>query len=157
MYGSSAITPNMHQHCRLKEVILDYGPVYVFWLFSYERYNGIMQHQPNSSHCIEIQIMRRFIQDNMAYAFQPPSEFSDQIGGLCDLQQRLTGSVLLMAQDQCVDKNFKVQLPSFYARHMLPEDEQERLKELLVQLYSLFSEVQGIAGTSLCLLTKSSL
>ena len=142
MYGSSAITPNMHQHCRLKEVILDYGPVYVFWLFSYEQHNGIMQHQPNSSHCIENQIMRRFIQDNMAYAFQPPSEFSDQIGGLCDLQQRLTGSLLLMAQDQCVDKNFKVELPSFYTRHMLPEDEQETLKKLLVQLYSLSSEVQ---------------
>ena len=79
MYGSSAITPNMHLHSRLKEVILDYGPVYAFWLFSYERYNGIMQHQPNSNRCIEIQIMRWFIQDNMAYAFQPPSEFSDQL------------------------------------------------------------------------------
>ena len=82
MYGSSAITPNMHQHCHLKEVILDYGPVYEF-----------------------------------------VCEFSDQLGDLCDLQQRLTCSLLLMAQDQYVDKNLKVELPSFYARHMLPEDE----------------------------------
>ena len=79
----------------------------------------------------------------MAYALQPPSEFFDQLGGLCDLQQRLTGSLLLMAQDQCVDKNFKVELPPFYTRHMLPEDEHEILKELLdqVQLYSLSLEV----------------
>ncbi len=63
----------MHMHCHLKEVLLDYGPVYGFWLFSYERYNGILQHQPTSNRCIEIQIMRRFLQDNTAYAFQPPA------------------------------------------------------------------------------------
>ena len=74
--------------------------------------------------------------------FNHPVSFSDQLGGLCDLQQRLTGSLLLMAQDQCEDKKLKVELPSFYTRHMLPEDEQETLKELLVQLYSLSSEVQ---------------
>ena len=34
MYSKSVITPNMHMHCHLKEVILDYGPVYAFWLFS---------------------------------------------------------------------------------------------------------------------------
>lgn len=57
MYGNNVITPNMHMHCHLKEVLLDYGPVYGFWLFSYERYNGILQHQPTSNR-VEIQIMR---------------------------------------------------------------------------------------------------
>lgn len=68
MYGNSAITPNMHMHCHLKTILEDYGPVYGFWLFSYERYNGILEHQPTSNHCIEIQIMRRFLQDNTSFA-----------------------------------------------------------------------------------------
>lgn len=36
-YGTREITPNMCMHCYLKSVILDFGPVYAFWLFSYER------------------------------------------------------------------------------------------------------------------------
>ena len=64
MYGSDVITPNMHMHCHLKSVLLDYGPVFAFWLFSYERYNGILEHQPTSNRCIETQLMRRFLQDN---------------------------------------------------------------------------------------------
>lgn len=78
MYGPAAITPNMHMHCYLKSVILDHGPVYRFWLFSYERYNGILQHQPTNNHSIEIQIMQSFVQDNKAYAFQPPNVFSNE-------------------------------------------------------------------------------
>ena len=45
LYGPSAITPNMHMHGHIKEIIRDFGPVYAFWLFSYERYNGILGHQ----------------------------------------------------------------------------------------------------------------
>ncbi len=37
MYGNDVITPNMHMHCHLKSVLLDYGPVFAFWLCSYER------------------------------------------------------------------------------------------------------------------------
>ena len=36
LYGKKAITPNMHMHLYLKDILLDYGPVYGFWLFSYE-------------------------------------------------------------------------------------------------------------------------
>ena len=36
LFGSEACTPNMHLHLHLKDSILDYGPVYAFWLFSFE-------------------------------------------------------------------------------------------------------------------------
>ena len=42
LYGKSVIKPNMHLHCHLKQCLLDYGPVHTFWLFAYERYNGIL-------------------------------------------------------------------------------------------------------------------
>lgn len=52
LYGKSVITPNMHMHCHLRDVLLDYGPVYSF---SYERYNGILGKQPNNNKEIESQ------------------------------------------------------------------------------------------------------
>ena len=50
IYGESAITPNMHMHEHLKQVVEDFGPVYAFWLFAYERYNGILGSQPSNNH-----------------------------------------------------------------------------------------------------------
>ena len=61
LYGESYITPNMHLHAHLKEVILDYGPIQEFWLFSYERYNGILGNQPSNNRHIEPQLMTRFL------------------------------------------------------------------------------------------------
>ncbi len=42
IYGEDKITPNMHMHCHLREVLLDYGPAHSFWLFAFERFNGIL-------------------------------------------------------------------------------------------------------------------
>ena len=41
----------------LKDSILDYGPVYSFWLFSYERYNGILGAVPTNNKGVEVQLM----------------------------------------------------------------------------------------------------
>lgn len=62
-YGKEAITPNMHLHCHLKQSLLDYGPIHNFWLFSYERYNGILENFPFSKRSIEIQLMQRFYRE----------------------------------------------------------------------------------------------
>lgn len=37
LYGAQRVTPNMHLHMHLKECILEFGPIYSFWLFSFER------------------------------------------------------------------------------------------------------------------------
>ena len=75
MYGSSVITPNMHLHCHLKECLLDYGPVYSFWLFSFERYNGIFEHFPSSTRSLEIQLMHRFLCEFSLSSFSLPESF----------------------------------------------------------------------------------
>ena len=59
LYGKSAITPNINMRGHLKEVILDFVPVYECWLF--ERYNGILGSQLNNNRLIEPQLLRRFI------------------------------------------------------------------------------------------------
>ena len=95
LYGDSAVTPNMHMHGHLKEVVEDYGPVFAFWLFAYERYNGILGYQPNNNRAIETQLMSRFLKDNLANSFQFPSEFSEDFRNVCsnDLGCRDVGSV----------------------------------------------------------------
>lgn len=84
IYGESSITPNMHMHGHLKEVVEDYGPVYAFWLFSYERYNGILESQPNNNRAMEPQLMNRFLKDNVAYTFEFPSAFSKEFSPVCN-------------------------------------------------------------------------
>ena len=63
LYGSEAITPNMHMHCHLTNCIREFGPFHSFWLFPFERYNGILEGQPSNNRSIEIQLMRRFQND----------------------------------------------------------------------------------------------
>ena len=41
-YGPHRVTMNMHLALHIKECCYDYGPIYAFWCFSYERMNGIL-------------------------------------------------------------------------------------------------------------------
>ena len=63
LYGKDSITPNMHLHCHLAECIRDYGPVYAFWCFSFERYNGILGTYQHNNKALPIQMMRKFLED----------------------------------------------------------------------------------------------
>ena len=63
LYGHDQLTPNMHLHLHMKECLLDYGPTYSFWLFSCERYNGILGAFKTNNRNIETQIIQRFLAD----------------------------------------------------------------------------------------------
>ena len=41
-YGPEAITPNIHLSLHLVECCRDYGPLYSFWCYSFERMNGVL-------------------------------------------------------------------------------------------------------------------
>ena len=53
----------MHLHCHLHSVLLDYGPVFGFWLFSFERYNGQLGSTLTNNRSVEIQFMRDFLKE----------------------------------------------------------------------------------------------
>lgn len=57
MFGKCCITPNMHMHCHLRKCTEDYGPLHGYWLYAFERYNGILGAMPNNKKSIEIQLM----------------------------------------------------------------------------------------------------
>ena len=65
LYGKEKFTPNMHLHLHLKYFLLDFGPIYSFWLSSIERYNEMFGNLPNNKRNIEPQKMRRFCTENI--------------------------------------------------------------------------------------------
>lgn len=79
--GADACTPNMHLHLHLKESLLDYGPVYAFWLFTFERLNGTLGSYSTNNINIEVQIMRKFLNHQKAKDMNFPQEYSK----FCDL------------------------------------------------------------------------
>ena len=64
LYGGEAVTPNIHLHAHLADCILEYGPISTFWLFSFERFNGLLGDEPTNNRSIELQLMTRFLKDN---------------------------------------------------------------------------------------------
>ena len=61
LYGAEACRPNMHMHLHLKPCIYRFGPVFAFWVFSFERYNGLLGSYPTNNRSLTITIMRKFI------------------------------------------------------------------------------------------------
>ena len=64
-------------HCHLVSCIKDFGPFHSFWLFPFERYNGVLGSQPNNNRSIELQLMRRFQRDNTHLHMIESWPFSD--------------------------------------------------------------------------------
>ena len=86
LYGKSVITPNMHLHLHIRECVENYGSVYGFWLFSFERYNGLLGSFHTNNREIEVQLMRRFLTmsalDDVQYSM--PVDFQESFEPLCD-------------------------------------------------------------------------
>ena len=60
LYGKEWLTPNMHFAAHITECIRDHGPVYAFWLYAFERLNGLLGSYSTSHHDVTIQLMRKF-------------------------------------------------------------------------------------------------
>jgi hypothetical protein len=90
IYGTNRITPNMHMH--LADCILDYGPVYSFWLFSFEWYNGILGNYSTNNKSIELQIMRKFLRDQNLREFEFPDDCAQHFKDLTEKIRQREGS-----------------------------------------------------------------
>ena len=60
LYGKAALTPNIHLLGHITDCIRDHGPVYAFWLYAFERMNGVLGSFQTNFHDINVQLMRRF-------------------------------------------------------------------------------------------------
>lgn len=78
LYGSGRVTPNMHLHCHLSDCVRQYGPIYSFWLFSFERYNGILGAVPTNMKQVEVQMFRKFMRNIEVLHISIPETIRDQ-------------------------------------------------------------------------------
>ena len=61
--GEASCTPNMHLHLHLAQCLFDFGPLYSFWCYSFERFNGTLGHYPTNQKRIEPQLMKKCLLD----------------------------------------------------------------------------------------------
>ena len=79
-YGQLEVTPNIHLHSHLINCVVDYGPVHNFWLFSFERFNGVLGDFKTNQRAVEIQLMRKFLWDQDIRNLPFQSLIKDQLG-----------------------------------------------------------------------------
>lgn len=78
LYGNAWCTPNLHLHGHLKECIEDYGPVYSFWLFSFERFNAVLGSYHTNNRNISVQLMQHFTNGRRYSPYNWPREYVDE-------------------------------------------------------------------------------
>ena len=79
LFGSQECTINMHLHCHLKDCILDFGPPYAFWVYSFERCNGYLGQYPSNKKSIECQLMSHFQKEQQLCNHNLPPALRDII------------------------------------------------------------------------------
>ncbi|PKY38938.1 hypothetical protein RhiirA4_452040 [Rhizophagus irregularis] len=57
-YGPEKISPNLHLCLHICHCALDYGPLYAFWCYSYERMNGLLGSYHTSNRKIEPELLK---------------------------------------------------------------------------------------------------
>jgi len=67
----------MHLHEHIAQCVKDYGSIYGFWLFSFERYNGLLEMYSTNNRDIAVQLMRIFIYECGCYNTELPKEFRE--------------------------------------------------------------------------------
>ena len=93
---------NMHLHGHLKQCVLDFGPVYSFWLFSFERMNGILGAYHTNCRDIPLQVMRRFLASEFYNIHNWPTQFKDELSPLLVKHKYENGSLLSTSLEQCL-------------------------------------------------------
>ena len=156
LFGKSSISPNMHLHAHLRECIENYGSIYGFWLFSFERYNGILGAYHTNNKTVEIQIMRKFMTSGILSSMQYclPTQYEEFFRAPClqQLDSALSSTCqvsvhLLMASTgsllgkESVWVNLKgVSLCKSYKLGSLDFDDSVALRSVYLKLYPDISE-----------------
>lgn len=140
--------------CTHKTMHADYGPLHGFWAFPFERYNGLLGEIPNNKKSIEVQMMNRFIQDNVYMSCSMPDTFTDlkqhiptyrkETGSLLETSSNESMSFINNASAQFFPKgsdnyglnsSMQIVLPNYYTRQLFTPEDVSMLHELYSKLY----------------------
>lgn len=145
IFGGNVITPNMHLHCHLRERIVDYGPLHGFWLYAFERYNGILGALPNN-HSIDVQIMKRFVTDSVTHSAALPRDYHDELLPFfpsVDTSGSVADTLFTCVPFQmsgCTIDNLQVELRQHCSRKVLHATQKDFLIELYTALHSVSTD-----------------
>ncbi len=152
LYGNGFATPNMHLHGHLRQCIEDCGPVHSFWLFSFERFNGLLGRTPTNNKNVEVQLMQRFVNDSTLIDLDLPTDFEDSFLPVYPLTGNPKGDESIspppkvsqchweLMNDTPESRNWEVDLtyfmlPKISKRLVLNHDDQVRLTAVYKYLY----------------------
>ena len=140
IYGGAQCTMNMHVHCHLKECVEDFGPVYAFWLFSFERLNGILGSFHTNNHDVTLQLMRRFLATSEHGVHNWPSEYKDEFLPVLHKQYSCKGSLTSETLKTALESSYQIVKPLAPMRESaLQYFEKEPLNSSVSQILGLSS------------------
>lgn len=136
LFGNNAVTPNMHLHAHLAECVKDYGSIYGFWLFSFERYNEILGNYPSNKRNISTQLLKRFIYEGECLHQKLPSMFEEDFTTIGIFNSRSTES---FSDFPRITNNFSynlIKFPSVVKTSGLSSNDYKNLKHVYEYLYN---------------------
>ena len=151
LYGANSITTNVHMHCHMRECILDYDPLHGFWLFAFERYNGLLGEYPHNNRSIELHLMNGFITEKSSTCVPLPDQFKEELSPLIPQSKPCVGSLLESTSTvpiivPLLDWSFpntshirSFDLPSYFSRGVFRSHEIDAFNKLYSKLYSVSS------------------
>lgn len=145
LFGKESVTPNMHMHCHLAACISDYGPLHGFWLFAFERYNGILGSMPNNNRSIEVQLMGRFLRESEVLSSSFPCDFFEEFAPLFpeyktagSVADTLSGDSIPVPLTSFVEvPRHEITFPKHFTNRVLTSSQKHNLVELYTELYSI--------------------
>ena len=90
-YGKKHVVVNMHLSCHLIECIKDYGPLYGFWCFGFERFNGVLGSYPNNNKDVSVTMMKKVHDEIQLDLAAVDSEFQPFLSEMST--QKIVGSL----------------------------------------------------------------
>ena len=102
LYGKKHLTPNMHLLAHITDCIRDHGPVYAFWLYAFERLNGVLGSFSTSQHDVSVQIMRKLNSMQSCHSDCGSQDFASNFGQLFAPYVKETGSLLETMQTSII-------------------------------------------------------
>ncbi len=99
LYGKDKYTINIHLHGHIKECILDFGPIYSFWLFSFER------SYHTNCHDVSLQLMRRYTSGQSVGLHNWPCEYSKEFFPLLGPHSYQEGSLRASSLHEALQHN----------------------------------------------------
>ena len=102
LYTAKYCNINLHLHGHLKACILDHGPVYSFWLFAFERLNGVMESFHTNFNDVSLQLMRQFTEMHSLGFEYWPREYKQDFIHLLKSQHYNKGSLMQSSLESTV-------------------------------------------------------